>query len=206
MTSPKTSGWIGYWSPGIGDPSVVGWVTVALYALAAVLCFGSASRLTEGAVRSVRRRREISLWRLTGVVLLFLCVNKQLDLQTAMTELGRLVAYQQGWYESRFKVQKLFIATFGLTGLVGLVWLLSITWNLSRSLKLAMVGLCFIGVFVMIRASSFHHIDVFLGRKFFAAKWNWILEIGGISVVVLATLLRLIRPTDGRISHLSPPG
>ena len=28
-------GWIGEWSPGIGDPSVGGWLTLLLYGLAA---------------------------------------------------------------------------------------------------------------------------------------------------------------------------
>src|SRR5262245_10532966 len=31
-------GWVGNWSPGIGDPSVVGWVTVVLYFFAALIC------------------------------------------------------------------------------------------------------------------------------------------------------------------------
>ena len=191
MTTHKGSGWIGYWSPGIGDPSVVGWVTVALYALAAILCFRCASWVKARA-DVVGRKLEVLLWRITAVTLCFLCINKQLDLQTAMTEFGRIVAYQQGWYAVRFKVQKAFIAVFALSGFLVLSWLLAATWHLSRSLKLAIIGLCFIGVFVLIRASSFHHVDVFLGKRFFDAKWNWILEIGGISVVTVAACARLL--------------
>ncbi len=197
MTTHKGSGWIGYWSPGIGDPSVVGWVTVVLYALAAILCFRSASRVSPR-TSAATPKSEILLWKIAAVTLCFLCINKQLDLQTAMTEFGRIVAYQQGWYAVRFKVQKAFIAVFAVSGFLVLSGLLAATWRLSRSLKLAMVGLCFIGVFVLIRASSFHHVDVFLGRRFLAAKWNWILEIGGISIVTVAACARLLS-RGGRI-------
>ena len=31
-------GWIGSWSPGIGDPNVMGWVTVVAYAAAGWQC------------------------------------------------------------------------------------------------------------------------------------------------------------------------
>lgn len=52
-------GWIGHWSPGIGDPCVMGWI------------------------------------------------NKQRDLQSAFTEVMRVVAREQGWYEARRQYQRL---------------------------------------------------------------------------------------------------
>jgi hypothetical protein len=36
-------------------------------------------------------------------------INKQLDLQTALTEFGRVLADNQGWYDKRQVVQVWFI-------------------------------------------------------------------------------------------------
>src|SRR5688500_4566551 len=99
---PGEGGWIGGWSPGIGDPTVGGWATVALYAIAAVVCF-----------RVGRRHRrlprpELFLYRLLALGLVALGLNKQLDLQTAFTELGRMAAVEYGWYADRRRIQKAF--------------------------------------------------------------------------------------------------
>ena len=59
------------WEPGIGDPTVYGWVTVAAYALGALFCW-QASR--SGAPREQR------FWLVLTAIMAFLCVNKQLDL------------------------------------------------------------------------------------------------------------------------------
>jgi hypothetical protein len=45
-------------------------------------------------------------------------INKQLDLQTALTELGRVLALSQGWYEQRQVVQFWFIAALAATCLL----------------------------------------------------------------------------------------
>jgi hypothetical protein len=37
-TTPQ-DGWIGSWSPGIGDPTVAGWITVFAYFAASLLCW-----------------------------------------------------------------------------------------------------------------------------------------------------------------------
>ena|ERR1700690_3649999 len=192
MTSPGNHGLIGNWSPGIGDPNFIGWLTVGLYAIAAILCYCVVRKLKTARFRKSASPFETGLWKLLVVALLFLGVNKQLDLQTALTEFARILARQQGWYERRRIVQVLFIASLFLAGALGACLLLVITRRLSRSLRLAALGLSFIGIFVLVRASSFHHVDAFLGSRFLRVKWNWILEIGGITVVALAALNKLI--------------
>ena len=109
--------------------------------------------------------QETVLWQLIAIALGFLCINKQLDLQTAMTEFGRLLARRQGWYAERRLFQETFIAGLLLAGLFSTCLAIVITWRMSRSLKAALVGFCVIGVFVLIRASSFHHVDVLLGSR-----------------------------------------
>jgi len=51
---------------------------------------------------------------------LALGINKQLDLQTALTEAGRVLARYQGWYEQRQFVQLVVIALFAMTCLIAL--------------------------------------------------------------------------------------
>ena len=79
------------WRPGIGDPTIGGWITVVLY-FVAVLTTWRAAQLTNG--------REYKLWLLISLMFIFLGINKQLDLQSALTEAGRILAMKQGWYPS----------------------------------------------------------------------------------------------------------
>jgi len=206
MTGELRAGWIGAWSPGIGDPNAMGWITVVAYLSAACLCFvvhrswltaaGPALRVrTWGpvalAIFGQRRRlaalpeavRMSALWKALAIGLLLLGINKQLDLQTALTEMGRILAAKQGWYERRQRVQVDFIIAVALVG----VWLVCAVLllagrNLAR-LGLALVGIVFLCCFVAIRASSFHHVDRLLGANLEGLKINWIMELGGISLV-----------------------
>jgi hypothetical protein len=45
---------------------------------------------------------------------------------------------------------------------------------------------------VLIRAASFHHIDRLIGRTILGLKWNWVLEMGGITIVLLASEWRRV--------------
>ena len=95
------------WSLKIGDPTVVGWLTVALYAVCAVLGFMTLMR--------VKDTRERIFWGLVALAMLFLGVNKQLDLQSMLTAAGRCLSQLQGWYEERRVFQRDFI--------IGLAWM-----------------------------------------------------------------------------------
>jgi len=55
---------------------------------------------------------------------------------------------------------------------------------------LALLGATFLIAFVLIRAASFHHIDRLITSSIFGFRWNWILEMGGIIVVLLASRWR----------------
>jgi hypothetical protein len=192
MTHSENAGWIGQWSPGIGDPNIVGWVTVVLYAVAAVLCWRAAQECKKPQPKKTIRPLETALWWFLSIALWFLCINKQLDLQTAFTEIERIISHRDGWYSERRVYQKMFIEGLVLGGAFCACLLLVITWKLSRSIKLAVIGLCMLGVFILARASSFHHVDLFLDSGVLGVKWNWILEISGSGVIALAAYRRLM--------------
>lgn len=167
------------WTPGIGDPTPMGWTTVAAYLLASILS-GLAARTA--ALR--RNAGEARFWWITAAILLCLAINKELDLQSAFTAIGKHIAIQQGWYDARRQFQLVFIAGIMLAGLVAAVLMLRVSRKNSAGIRLALTGLAFIGAFVVIRATSFHHIDEWLGTGPLQLRWNWILELGGITVVL----------------------
>jgi hypothetical protein len=181
-------GWIGGWSPGIGDPTVVGWFTTVAYLATAYTCNAIGRSLVR--VGSIARN-ERRLWRGLAILFVALGINKQLDLQSALTEVGRMLAASEGWYERRQHTQLLFIelvAALALAGAVGLVFLVR---RMPLSARVAAAGTTMVLAFVVIRAASFHHIDRLLDTTVFELRWNWLLELGGISIVLGAAVRRL---------------
>lgn len=173
------------WRPGIGDPTPMGWLTVGLYLLAAYLSWRLAgnqafARTTGG--------REQPMWLGLTFLLLALGINKQLDLQSALTELGRVISSRQGWYDHRAAVQLAFVVAVGLAGVAAAAGLALLARRVSPATRLALVGVSLLISFVAIRAASFHHVDVFISLRLLGLRWNWILEIGGIAVIILAAL------------------
>lgn len=167
------------WRPGIGDPTFMGWFTVFAYAVAALLCY-RAFRVQAG---SERRSRKMWMW--LTVQFAALAINKQLDLQSLFTQIGRDLARQGDWYGSRHVVQFAFITGLAALALFAVGYLV---WKMRHSLRangLAIAGTVFIIAFVVIRAASFHHFDEFLGWDIFGFEMNWALELGGISCVAI---------------------
>ena len=178
----------GRWQPGIGDPTVMGWVTTAAYVVAAIACAACARRV-DPASRSFRHER-ILLWGLAAL-LLVLGANKQLDLQSWFTMAGKRIAAAQGWYKQRRMVQRWFVYAVGGAGLTGFGLA---GWFLRKALRrhwLALAGFAFLTGFVIIRSASIHHVDKWLKKEFAGFRMNWILEIGGIACIAASAAISL---------------
>jgi hypothetical protein len=171
------------WTPGIGDPTIGGWITVVLYVLATASCWMTARRLGNDS-------REMRIWWAITILFLALGINKQLDLQTALTEVGRVLADAQGWYVRRRPVQFAFIVAVAALCIAAMVTLLIWARESSRPTWLALIGVMLVLGFVLIRAASFHHFDLFISSSVLGVRWNWVLEMGGISIVFLASYWR----------------
>lgn len=172
----------GRWTPGIGDPGVIGWLTVALYLLAAGACAVAARRASrdrDGAWR---------YWAVIAVSMLALGVNKQLDLQSLFTQLMRDDSLRHGWFAERRTLQLAFILAVAAAGAMMALLIRRRLAMLHRNIRLAAWGVCLIYTYVLIRAASFHHVDRFINGDILGARWNWILEIGGIAVVIVAAI------------------
>jgi hypothetical protein len=198
------------WSPGLGDPSLVGWLTVFAYFGAAVLClqaFKAQKRTPDGragagayldAARSLGRMlrrhgrrfgdvpapaRRAAWWLSLAVLFALLGVNKQLDLQTLLTETGRWVAYGTGWYEERRGVQILFVTLVATGAVLAVMGLAYLARDQLRTLGPSIVGLAMTLGYVVIRAASFHRVDVLIHTEIFFVELNWVFELSGIGVV-----------------------
>ena len=173
------------WTPSIGDPQITGWLTVISYLLCLWL-----------AVRVLRRRPAAAargLWLAIAVLMGFLALNKQLDLQTALTATGRCMARAQGWYDSRYLVQLAFIAGLVL-GVVGaLLWTAKILRGRMRGNGLALLGLAVLCGFVLVRAVGFHHVDKLISMEFANLKFNFWFENAGLLLIAINALMLLRR-------------
>jgi hypothetical protein len=171
---------MGRWRPEIGDPSFMGWFTVGSYFLCVIVAL-MAARSKKKAERKV-----FSFWMIVALLMIFLGINKQLDLQSLFTEIGRQIAKKQGWMEERRIVQFWFIVLFGSVAIGGFL-LFAIIWrDFFRRFKLAWVGLFFILSFIVIRAASFHHFEEVLASEVLGARMNWVLELTGIYLIAAA--------------------
>ena len=180
------------WQLVIGDPNLAGWSITAAYACAAV-CAVIVLRRT--AFDPAHRRQRQVLWGLIAGLMTALALNKQLDLQSLMTALGRCVAQEQGWYENRRMVQSDFIvgliAAAALAG-AAMLWMLrgSIRQNL-----LPLSGMAALAGFVLIRAGHILHIFVpdQVNTDFLLHELTSVLELL-CPLLILAAGWRLLRP------------
>lgn len=179
------------WTPGIGDPTYMGWATVALYFAASWLSWRRRRSLPRHGVFA----RERSFWGGLAVVLTFFGLNKQLDFQSAMTAAGRCVALEFDWYASRHSAQiALILALIVFFAAAGSALL----WYLRKEagrLVIPLVGAVCLFLFVLVRAASFHHVDIFISTTIIGVRMNWLIEAGSLAVIIFGA----IRPERRRV-------
>lgn len=176
------------WTPSIGDPSVMGWLTVFAYLIAAVFAYRVYLK-SHLIFRRHWRERQQRLWLIIAIILAALCVNKQLDLQTLLTDIGRYIFLAFGFYEFRRIFQVLFIGLVFFGGLVVVLKMFLIYRDVLRHHYLAISGLCLLMVFVIIRAASFHLVDTLINYRILGLRMNWVLELSGVGLILANALL-----------------
>jgi hypothetical protein len=179
------------WQPTIGDPSFVGWFTVFAYFTAFLLSLKVCS--INKYIFARKRNRQKQLWYLITALMLFLCINKQLDLQSFFTAFFRYIFKLTGLYEHRKEYQQLFIV--GIL-ILGLTISLAIVIELHQVIKkhlLAIAGIIFLMIFIVVRAASFHNVDEFIDYRFLGIRMNWILELAGISLILINSITLIKR-------------
>ena len=88
----------GHWRPGIGDPTLTGWLTTIAYFAAALLCLRSAfTKPANTAPIDITKHR--IFWVLLCGAMLLLGINKQMDFQMWFWLTGRNIIMDMGWSE-----------------------------------------------------------------------------------------------------------
>ncbi|MEL7239364.1 MAG: hypothetical protein AAGK78_10915 [Planctomycetota bacterium] len=174
------------WWQGWGDSFAADWVLTLLYAVAAG-CMIAAWRAHARVGTAKRSQRA---WLVFAALALVLSVNKQMDLQTLLTNVVRVVARENGWYEQRRGWQAAaVVASVAVTICVGAV----AVWLMRRErwpAKLALLGFGVLAAFYGTRLSSFHHTDHFLSDFLVqrAFKWRHGFEAVGLSIALTAAV------------------
>lgn len=206
---------MGPWKPGIGDPTVLGWVTTVGYLIAAGLCgaYALRARKTTHEENIVHRPSSFrpsssAFWWSLAVFMLLMGFNKQLDLQVLVLQVARQISKEQGWFAERDAVRKGIILGFAFMSLILLVWLGWACRRVWRRYILAVSGIVLLVIFVLIRASG--NRLVILGYQPGRFPMYSILEVGGIVCVAVSALIELRRvgrtgENKNQKSNLNPP-
>ena len=174
---------ISSWQASIGNADPADWVTVATYLLTAILCAQAARH-----AKQLGEVRERTFWQFTVPALVLLGINELLDLQTLLTLMATAHARAHDWYEHRRAIQYAFImALAAVAGLAGMA-MLWFTRRTHFAVRLGQFGLMFIVAFVLVRAASFHHVDLILGHGLAGVTLSSLQEIAGILTVAAAAL------------------
>ena len=173
------------WHLEIGDPTAEGWSSVAVYMITAALCVRAA---WHSRAAPVNESESTARWWLFAVALFFLGVNKQLDLQTLLIELGRRLALREGCYKEWRLMRALLTVIVWLTTICGSVLLFSKHRRFFGENPPAAIGLAIIILFVLIRASTINHADQLFG-KIWDEEWGWVLEITGSASITASAVL-----------------
>ncbi len=206
----------GRWHPGIGDPTWLGWITVAAYVGMAGWAWWiwrrAQARVTPG--RDTARdggspaRRKLQaphhFWLGMAVILGFLAINKQLDLQSWFTEVARDHAQDHGWYERRHEMQTLFIVVVACALLLISTVAAYLLWPLDGPRATALGGLIMLSHFIVVRASSFHAVDALLSRTAWGMRLNGWMELGGIALIALGAWWQQRRQKPSDPTQLNP--
>lgn len=163
------------WTPATGDPTIWGWLTVVVYALCTILAVFVAIRMRPG-------RRQL-FWIMVAVVMAFLAVNKELDLQSALTAGAHCLAKLQGWYEERHIVQRRFIFLL-LTGtVIGLSFGLYQMRRHFRTHGVAILGLATVASFVAVHGAGVQDVDHLINESVKEISFNFLFEVSGLILI-----------------------
>lgn len=170
-----------------GHLTALGWTTFALYMIAALLSFRAAV-----VSRSYNSAALGRIWVWFGVILAVLGLNKQLDLQTWLMELGRQIAGKENLSAYRAGLHVLFFLGFML-GIIALFAALMLRSSATmgrfgRQLPLAAGGCVLVCAYIVIRAASIENVDLMLGFDLERIPFLWLLEAGGLLLIMVQAL------------------
>lgn len=163
-----------------GDHSFFGWMTVLAYFLTSIR-LGIKTRL------AWLSKDNVIFWICFTLLIIFLGFNKQLDLQSNFTEMMRDMAKEHGWYEQRRPLQFMFVAIMAMSLPILVLLVRTSLANSWRRYKIMWLGILLLLVFIVIRAASFHHVDLIFYKSIGSLRFYQALEIVAIFIIFIGT-------------------
>lgn len=186
MDHTTLSAIVNAWLARSGDAYLSSMINTALYAVSVV----AGAYRWKMLQRTKSFRAEQFFWLVVILMLLALGINKELDFQVLLVEIGRPMAVKGGWYGHRRIVLAVFacflIGTIGIFA-VGTVYGIRRHW---RENIFALVGLIILCAYVVFEATSLSHIGFNIDAdEKQDVRLTDLIEMSGI-LLILANALR----------------
>lgn len=170
-----------------GHLTALGWTMLALYLITALLAFRAATISTFPNSAAMGR-----VWICLGVILSALGLNKELDLQTLLIEFGRQIAHSEHLFAYRLKLYLVFFLGSMLV-IVALLAVILLRFSadirtFARQFPLAISGCGLICAYIVIRTALIDNVDLMLGVSLKQIAFLWLLEAGGLLLIMVQAL------------------
>ncbi|MCB0061414.1 MAG: hypothetical protein KDE19_04845 [Caldilineaceae bacterium] len=182
------------WHPGIGDATWRGWITVLLYystgGLALALWLHQRSTRRFPAADKAANIADRRLYGSLALLLTLLGVARQGGYLRWITELGRTIAWENGWYARRTfpQQQAIHLIYYG-----SLLLLILLAWGNRHTLLrhgLPLLGTVVLLGFTGIRMVSLHATDTLLTyRQVAGVRLGTALEVGSLLFIAVSLLM-----------------
>ncbi len=169
---------------GMPRPITMDWLDLTCFSVAIFASFLAANK---------NEPKSRSHWRMIGVVLMLLALNKFLFFDNCIKNVLSGIASKNGFYVSRRGMQLLFILLL-LVVSFALIYLFRLRANrLDACLRRSYFGLLVLFVLVMLRIISLHQIDGILypDRLGIGIGLNWIVEIFGSLFIIINAAIHI---------------
>jgi hypothetical protein len=127
-------------------------------------------------------------------------ISRMVDLGPLLTEHGRGLARDYGWYDDRRSIQRtsveVVVACGVIAACVAAIWL---AFAAAPEHPLGALAVVYLATFVVVRAISLHQVDQLLyNHPVEGVRVNALLELAGIAAVCLAAVVSLALRRPGR--------
>ena len=130
------------------------------------------------------RQSRAWIWAFVALYMVLLALNRQLDLQTFVTQTARCIARNAGWYRQRRGPQAEL--TYAVLGLMAAGF--AATLILTRRFRILMTGLVLVTADLCLRMLSFHATDRLLQAPVFSLPLHGYIEAFGLGLTIYAAV------------------
>jgi hypothetical protein len=174
------------------DQSIVGYSITAGYLLSSLLLFCSLFYKPDR-YDSMGSKHSTPLWLASATLALLLGINKQLDLQTYLTQWGRDLFRNWGIYTGRRTSQLyasvLMISLIVAAAVYAIVFVRRVGWGL----RVTILGLAICLAYVVLRLISIHHVDHWFRVDIGGWKMSWVVELTGVGITLVGASMTSLR-------------